>query len=1313
MTEAASTRPGRAWWGRVAWVCRSLHRLFVLVLALGVVGAAGAVGLAWRLSKGPLEIEWAARRIEAGHNVPSEPTRLSIGHEFIQWGGFAGGVTRGLELRFEDVRLTGPKGEAVASLGALDISLSMGRLLLGQVVPRTVSVTGLRLRLVRDRAGRMTAELGGINLGGDDDSEAPGPGLADTIKELAQPPRLEGGPRRPGLEHIEQLQSVRIADAALQLREPSLGEDLRLGIASLNLQRLARGGVRGAATATLGLGAARATMTLQADLAPDGGTQVQAALYPVDAASMQQAAPELGAPAVLDAAVQAFGTLHLDAGLRPTAATLRADAGGGRIRVAGTPIGFDSLSVALEGKWDAPAWRLPERLTVTRGKAVLHAPGGAWPTTVTLNGQVSRTANRITGAAEASIDHLAFADIGSLWPARLGGHVRPWLVENVTAGAARDGSVKLAFEAPLDLSGAVLTAVDGSLRGEGLSIHWLKPVPPIEQAQAVLTIKNPQTLDIAVSSARQGALALKDGAIRITGLSDKDQFLALDAAISGGVPEALALLRHPRLALLDRKPIPMRNPGGTFSGRANVTFPLNDDLSFDEIKIQSAVRVNDLRLGGLVAGRDLERGAMQLDVTSDSLKAAGSATVAGIAADVTVAMDFRNGPPGQLVQQATASGRATGKQLAASRWFDPGGLMPSGAGLFTAKYAQRRDGAAEVQITGDLAGASLGLAGWTKAAGQPAEMAARLMLRGDRMLGIDRLRAQGPGMAMEGRVDMVGADPLLLVLDRLELGATRARGQVRFPDRPGQPIRATLDGAVLDLAAELARKPPAGGAPAETSPPFIADVRFDRVLLAGDRGLSGVTAHAEHDGRRLAVLTAATAAPERVELTIRPEGRGRRLFLSAEDGGGLFRAMDILDTVRGGRLKLDGLYNDGVPASPIAGTVELSDFNVRNGRLLGKLLQAATIYGLVDALNSTGVSFTELILPFRWDGTVLEIDRHAGVQLIAGRDGEGAHQRRAQDDRHPGHRGAAVCAELDVGPHPGGGAAVQRGARRRPGFGGLHDARAGRRPGGDGQPPVGIDPRVPPWAVPYLRLTTGGGAMTVRALLFDVFGTVVDWRGSLINELAEWGERRGLTADWTGLVDAWRAAYAPSMDRVRRGEMPWTMLDRLHRASLDVLAPQFGLSGLAEADMDWVNRGWHRLRPWPDSVGGLTRLKQARIISPLSNGNVALLANMAKQAGLPWDLVLCAEVFRHYKPDPETYLGAAAMLGLAPGEVMLCAAHNQDLAAAQLLGLRTAFIARPTEYGPHQVRDFGPEGEWDVAVDSIEALADWIAAKPN
>ena len=223
-----------------------------------------------------------------------------------------------------------------------------------------------------------------------------------------------------------------------------------------------------------------------------------------------------------------------------------------------------------------------------------------------------------------------------------------------------------------------------------------------------------------------------------------------------------------------------------------------------------------------------------------------------------------------------------------------------------------------------------------------------------------------------------------------------------------------------------------------------------------------------------------------------------------------------------------------------------------------------------------------------------------------------------------------------------------------------------------------------------------------RVILFDTFGTVVDWRGSLIRL----GQAFRAEADWSGLADAWRAAYKPSMDAVRRGARPWTRLEVLQRESLAGLAPRFGLGGLSDDALDVVNGFWRRLAPWPDAVPGLTRLRERCVIGPLSNGDTALLVGMARSARLPWDTVLGSDVFGHFKPDPKVYLGACRLLALAPGEVMLCAAHNSDLAAAQSHGMLTGFVARPTEHGPSQTTDLRPEGDWTYNVDSIDILCD-------
>ncbi len=232
----------------------------------------------------------------------------------------------------------------------------------------------------------------------------------------------------------------------------------------------------------------------------------------------------------------------------------------------------------------------------------------------------------------------------------------------------------------------------------------------------------------------------------------------------------------------------------------------------------------------------------------------------------------------------------------------------------------------------------------------------------------------------------------------------------------------------------------------------------------------------------------------------------------------------------------------------------------------------------------------------------------------------------------------------------------------------------------------------------------------VKALVFDVFGTCVDWRGSVIAEGAALSARTGLKVDWAAFADAWRAEYQPSMQRVRSGGRPWTVLDILHRESLEKLVDRFGLSSLSAAERDHLNLVWHRLQPWPDTVPGLTRLKRRYLVMPLSNGNFVLLAEMAKSAGLPWDGVLSAELFRHYKPQPAAYLGAVELLGLEPGQVMMVAAHNDDLKAAATVGLRTGFVCRPAEHGPGQTTDLGPTGDWDVTADHFLDLADKLGA---
>jgi 2-haloacid dehalogenase len=230
----------------------------------------------------------------------------------------------------------------------------------------------------------------------------------------------------------------------------------------------------------------------------------------------------------------------------------------------------------------------------------------------------------------------------------------------------------------------------------------------------------------------------------------------------------------------------------------------------------------------------------------------------------------------------------------------------------------------------------------------------------------------------------------------------------------------------------------------------------------------------------------------------------------------------------------------------------------------------------------------------------------------------------------------------------------------------------------------------------------------IKAFVFDVFGTVVDWRSGVAREAAPFLNRYAPGQDAFDFADAWRREYSPAMEEVRSGRRPYVRLDVLHRENLVKVLNHYGIVGVPDAEIDELNLAWHRLDPWPDSVEALRRLKREWIIAPLSNGNIRLMVDMARRAGLPWDAILGAEVVRAYKPSPQVYSETAEILGLAPAEVCLVAAHNGDLAAARQCGLATAFVARPTEHGPHQRTDLKAEQAWDCVVDDLNELANQL-----
>jgi AsmA-like C-terminal region len=341
-------------------------------------------------------------------------------------------------------------------------------------------------------------------------------------------------------------------------------------------------------------------------------------------------------------------------------------------------------------------------------------------------------------------------------------------------------------------------------------------------------------------------------------------------------------------------------------------------------------------------------------------------------------MDFRAGPPSQVLQKVTVNGTVDAKQLAAAG-LDAGPLLAGSASVLAA-LTERRNGQGEAQVSADLTDATLSAAplGWRKPPGSPASGDLHLRLMQDRLVAVDRISLRGSQLAVEGAADYAGNRPSTLKLDRIVLGRSEAHGVVHFPATPdAAPIRATVNGPRLDLSARFAETasqgPPAQ--PSEAGPPWIVDAGFDQAIMGEGRVVSGLSVHAENDGRVLSRLRldGRTGPAALFHLDIAPDRGGRKLTASASDAGELLRALDIVGSMQGGRLSVNGNYDDQQPDRPLSGTAEISDFRMRNAPAMARLLQAMTLYGLVQIARGPGLPFTRLIAPFRLTDQAIEL----------------------------------------------------------------------------------------------------------------------------------------------------------------------------------------------------------------------------------------------------------------------------------------------------------------------------------------------------
>ena len=964
---------------------RLAHALIQIAIALAVTALGLLALLSWRLSRGPLEISWLAPRLEQAINADA-PVHIALGGAALAWEGFTGGVDRPLDIRVHDLVATDAAGKRIASIPRAEVSLVPHLLLLGRIVPRAIEVDSARLRVTRAADGSVTLDLGSLpEPAGQPAGAAPAMASgvpAGLLRELARPAAGD----QPGARSStwSQLRNVRIRDATIDVTDAQLGATWGLHGLGVDLVRMIEGGVAGRADATLRLGDQSAHIALGAQL--DGAThrtRVTASVGQIVPATLagQIAGGQILAPFALPVALNAIVGLTPD--LVPDQISAHADLGAGALRLG------QQGAIVFGGTLDAEG--TPDKMALGLTRLEFAARQDGAHTAIRAHADIARApAGEMDVAGTLDLDQVSFADLPALWPEGMGGPgTRPWITENIPDGIARNGHLDVALHLPADLSGVTVKHVAAGIDGEKLAVHWLRPVPPVEDVSAHLSMAGPDALDIAVTGGHQGGMRVTGGHVRIVGLDASDQFTDIEGDLAGPVPDLLAVLRHPRVKLLDRSPLPLKDAAGQIAGKVTVTkLPLRNALTMDDVNIRTTAKLTGLRLPGVVAGHDLDHGILSLDAASDGLHASGTATLAGLPADLQLTMDFRAGPPSQIQEKITVAGSVTGKQLR-DLGLDVSDVVAGGMAL-EATLAMRRDGTGEAAVNADLAQATLTAepVGFTKPAGRPATLTATVRLDGNSVTAIAPFRLEGEGLHVDGDANFAAGRPDTLKLRRAVLGPdTDLRAELRIPRGPGDPWRVNLAGASLDVTSQLERKPTPDQAPPPAEPPpgppYVVDVRLDRVVLGKGRYIAGVVAHAENDGRlmRAASISGRTVATgggvggggAPFQLAIVPKDGVRQLTGGTADAGALLLALDIDNKMQGGKMTITGHYDDTRRGRPLIGTATIEDFRIHKAPVLAKLLEAMTLYGLVELAQGPGLGFARLVAPFRLSRDMLEL----------------------------------------------------------------------------------------------------------------------------------------------------------------------------------------------------------------------------------------------------------------------------------------------------------------------------------------------------
>ncbi len=988
-------------------VSRHTLRLLGWLATLGAgIGLAVLLALsviAWRLSAGPIDVTPLLQYAEAGAH---RPIRLAVGRATLAWNGWRN-----------------PASPVILAVSHLDVRSSAG-IVLGRLDDASVSIRPADLLRWRLLPAAITAEGGSLDLRRRPDGEL----------DLASGFPLERSTDAPAKEppsFLRALERVHLSGLAVTLFDEASGRTCAATKLSADISRSSQAPLAGTASAILAAGAARTSVL--AIVSPDGqGSRLEIRAGPLDPSTLSPLLPPLGA---WHAATSLTLSVSLDHGLVPRSLVADAVSGAGTLAAAGAipiaaahahlaarfdnaalhPSGHASLDLAVTlADPGAPGPVVDAVIGGAPGPVVDAviggAPGPVVDAVIALDGDGAR-GGVLAGALDVRSTPLAIPRLGLWWPPGVANGARAWSLENLPKGTASNIAAHIVLASHDGAAGLSVGAVTGGFDGTGVALHWLRPIPPIENARAHLQVESIDSLSILLQSGHQGPLDVAGTRMRITGLSAKDQPGDINARIRGPLAAVLSVLGEKRLHLLSRQPLPLNDPSGTVDATLHVALPLDDRVTMDQITIGAHVALAHVHLGDVALGHSIDDGRFVLDAGSDGLTMRGNAGFAGLPITLAIDLDFRGGPPDEITEHVHAGTHAN--EAAIRRASTEFGRVLGGVVALSADYKLSRDRQAALALDADLASASITTPfGWGKAAGPPAVLHADLSLDRGRLSAIDNLRAYGPDLDIASH-GIPGPDGLAgLALDRIVVGRTRASGRLDFPAATGGSFRLALSGSELDLSSVFARQPASTQAPGPSSPrhaapiakagtaklggqPWSASLDFARVTLANHVEIGGVRAGASGSGAHLRLAQARATGPVPMTGSLRQTPAGRSLDLGTADAGQLLTAFDLTDRVRQGSLSIAATLTEGGLDDGIDGTARLDNFTLLRVPAIVLLLRDLTVYGLADPAIKPNISVSKVTVPFRWRDGVLTLDHARASQPALGLTAKGTIDTRA------------------------------------------------------------------------------------------------------------------------------------------------------------------------------------------------------------------------------------------------------------------------------------------------------------------------------